>query len=259
MSEQTLSSPGRVLACILDVGETLLTGGAEIMRVEDTLTRLCRAYGFADSDVFTIPSGIILTARTPDGEALTQTRRIRVRGTDLDIVARANALSRRLCAEPLPLDELGAAIDELRQSRPYPLWLQFVTYGVVSAVFSLFFGGSLRDGCAAGLAGLVLFCAMTLGGRLRINRILLSALCSGLTALTVALLCAVGLGQDADKIIIGNIMLLIPGLALTTSLRDVINGDLVSGLLGFFESIVKALAVAAGPALVLRFLGGVLI
>ena len=32
---------GALLACILDMGELLLTSGAEVMRVEGTLTRLC--------------------------------------------------------------------------------------------------------------------------------------------------------------------------------------------------------------------------
>lgn len=89
---------GALLACILDMGELLLTSGAEVMRVEDTLTRLCMVYGFAQADVFTITSSIVLTVRTPEGRALTQTRRIRARDTDLGRVERVNALSRRLCA-----------------------------------------------------------------------------------------------------------------------------------------------------------------
>ena len=90
------------LACILDLGELLLTSGAEVMRVEDTVARLCAAYGFETTDVFTITSSIVVTARAPDGRVLTQTRRIRERSTDLGCVERVNALSRRLCAPPLP-------------------------------------------------------------------------------------------------------------------------------------------------------------
>lgn len=51
-------------------------------------------------------------------------------------------------------------------------------------------------------------------------------------------------------------MLLIPGLAFTTSLRDMIRGDTISGLLGLSEAVVKALAVAAGFAVVLYGAGG---
>ena len=56
---------------------------------------------------------------------------------------------------------------------------------------------------------------------------------------------AVRLGwiPSVDKIIIGNIMLLIPGIALTNSLRDMISGDIISGLLRFLDAILVAAAV----------------
>ena len=93
----------RRLSMIMEMGEILLISGAEVSRVEDTITRLCRAYGFARADVFTITSSIVVTASAPGGEAYTQTRRIRERGTDLSKVEKINALSRRICAAPLEL------------------------------------------------------------------------------------------------------------------------------------------------------------
>lgn len=246
----------QILSCILDIGEMLLTGGAEVMRVEDTISRLCCAYGFVRTDVFTITSSIVITAVSDGGGIYTQTRRIRTRDTDLDRVARANDLSRRLCTHPLPPKELKEAIEALRQGETYSTRTRFLAYGVIAAVFTVFFGGTALDALAGFAAGLVLFCALALGGRLRINGILLNTLCSGVMAISVMLLCSAGIGRSPDKIIIGNIMLLIPGLALTTSLRDMINGDTISGLLGFCEAIIKALAIAIGSALVLKGLGG---
>ena len=70
------------------------------------------------------------------------------------------------------------------------------------------------------------------------------------------LLVGAGIGVHPDKIMIGNIMLVIPGIQLTTSLRDMINGDTISGLLNLSEAILKAISVALGFALVL-LAGGV--
>ena len=67
-----------------------------------------------------------------------------------------------------------------------------------------------------------------------------------------------GIGQDANKILIGNIMLLIPGIALTNSLRDLIGGDIITGLLRFLDAILVAAAIAAGYILAASVLGGVL-
>ena len=247
---------GALLACILDMGELLLTSGAEVMRVEDTLTRLCMVYGFAQADVFTITSSIVLTVRTPEGRALTQTRRIRARDTDLGRVERVNALSRRLCAGPLPPEKFRQAVEEVRNAPAYPDAAQCAMYAVISAALSVFFGGTLRDAATAAVSGMLLFGALRFCQRLRLNGILQSMLASALAALAVMLMVGFGLGQNPDKIIIGNIMLLIPGIALTTSLRDMINGDTISGLLGLSEAVLKALAIAIGFAAVLMRMGG---
>ena len=195
---------GALLACILDMGELLLTSGAEVMRVEDTLTRLCMVYGFAQADVFTITSSIVLTVRTPEGRALTQTRRIRARDTDLGRVERVNALSRRLCAGPLPPEKFRQAVEEVRNAPAYPDAAQCAMYAVISAAFSVFFGGTLRDAATAAVSGMLLFGALRFCQRLRLNGILQSMLASALAALAVMLMVGFGLGQNPDKIIIGH-------------------------------------------------------
>lgn len=245
-----------VLSCILDMGELLLTSGAEVMRVEDTTSRLCAVYGFCKADVFTITSSIVLTVHTPEGRVMTQTRRIRTRDTDLGRVERVNALSRRLCSQPLEVADLQQAVEELRCSPVYPPWAQCGMYALISAAFSIFFGGTASDALAAACSGVLLFGALRFGGRIRLNSILLSMLSSMLAALAVAGMVALGLGDNPDKIIIGNIMLLIPGIAFTTSLRDMISGDTISGLLGVSEAVLKALAIAIGFTAVLMRVGG---
>ena len=246
----------RIISCILDIGEYMLTSGAEVMRVEDTITRLCTAYGFVSSDVLTILSSIILTATAADGDIITQTRRIKSRDTNLTRVERLNALSRRVTADPLPSAEFSKAIEEAADVPTYSRTILFLLHGFNAAVFTIFFGGAMADVIPSFLAGLGIYIYLQLGGKLRMNGILLNMICSGLMALSVVGMHALGLGQNSDKIVIGNIMLLIPGLALTTSLRDLINGDMLSAIIGFLEALLKALAIAIGAAMVLTRFGG---
>lgn len=245
-----------ILTCILDMGELLLTSGAEVMRVEDTLQRLCTAYGFTRTDVFTITSSIVLTVQRADGRVFTQTRRITARDTNLQRVADVNQLSRQICTRPLPVQAFRTQIDGIREKKRYPAWVHILAYGVISACFSVFFGGTAFDGTAAALSGMALFCILRVCSKLKLNGIIESILASSLTAIVVVVLLRLGIGTHADKITIGNIMLLIPGIGITTSLRDLINGDTISGLLGICEAVVKAVAIAIGFALVLMTMGG---
>ena len=59
-----------------------------------------------------------------------------------------------------------------------------------------------------------------------------------------------------DTIMIGNIMLLIPGVLLTNSFRDFISGDMISGLLHFSEAIITAVGVAGGFIIAIILTGG---
>ena len=152
---------GALLACILDMGELLLTSGAEVMRVEDTLTRLCMVYGFAQADVFTITSSIVLTVRTPEGRALTQTRRIRARDTDLGRVERVNALSRRLCAGPLPPEKFRQAVEEVRNAPAYPDAAQCAMYAVISAAFATLRRRPFRACCCSARCAFASGCGST--------------------------------------------------------------------------------------------------
>lgn len=250
--------PDALLACILDMGEILLTSGAEILRVEDTLSRLCTAYGFSRINVFCITSSIILTVQCADGRIATQTRRINTRDTNLQKIFLANSLSRQLCKAPVPVEDFLQRLEQIRQAKSNSLPLLCVSYAVISAVFSVFFGGSFSDAIAAAISGVLVFFLQLLIGKLRMNDILESLLISAFTAFAVVFLVRIGIGQTPEKITIGNIMLLIPGIAFTTSLRDMINGDTISGLIGISESVIKAIAISIGFAMVLVQFGGAL-
>lgn len=46
---------GQLLSAALDLGEQMLICGGEVNRVEDTICRLCKAYGAKKVDVFPLP------------------------------------------------------------------------------------------------------------------------------------------------------------------------------------------------------------
>ena len=108
--KKSCESPARVMECALDMGETMLRCGAEILRVEDTVIRICTAYGGGIVDVFTILSLIILSWKADDGKNYTLTRRINPYPTDLNKLEELNALSRYICEKKPPCDEVEQQI-----------------------------------------------------------------------------------------------------------------------------------------------------
>ena len=235
---------------VLDIGQYMLQSGAEISRVEDSVRRLCASFGAVRTDVLSITSSIIVTIYAPQFGAVTQTRRVAGQQYDLHRLELLNQLSRRICTEYLSLEETEAALEEIRRTPQYPFGVQLLTYALISASFSLFFGGSAADAVASGLIGVVLRYLDRSIRRTEANAFLSALICSCLGGLLAALSVRVGLGESVDMISIGNIMLLIPGIPLTNSLRDMFTGNTISGLLRFSEAILLALAIAFGFAAV---------
>ncbi len=232
--------------CLLDMGALLLDCGAEISRVEDTIRRLGRAYGAERLDVFVIPSIISLSVSFPDGEVLTETRRIRSMGsTDFYRLEKLNALSRSCCAEPLPLEDLQKRLDKIGSGKK-PVWAVYVGNFIGAFGFAVFFGGSVWDGITAALFSLMISFLQRRLGRTELNPVAGNLILSLLTGLGVGAVTLLLPQLDADKILIGDIMLLIPGLAMTNAVRNMLVGDTISGVVRLAETLIWAGALAGG-------------
>ena len=167
-----------------------------------------------------------------------------------------NDLSRRCCADPIPLDELRREVAQITADTPKPL-LVYLGSALAAGSCALFFGGSMTDGLVAALFGLVICRLQRHFGPQCPNRLvfnLLSALAVGISIT----LCAFFLPElHADKILIGDIMLLIPGLAMTNAVRDTMVGSPISGAMRLIETLLWAGALAMGFMSAFLLMGGI--
>lgn len=240
-----MNTENRMLHQLMHVGELLLISGAEIRRVEETISRMGKAYGAKETDVFVITSSIVVTMTFPDGEMLTQTRRIRTSGgTDFRKIEDLNALSRRCCEEPLTVEKLRAEVHRIRDGGQNSFYLLCGSI-LAAGGLTVFFGGNVTDALMAAIVA-VCICAMQKWlAPLCMNTVIFNLFCSFLAGLIICVL-SWFLPVHVDKIMIGDIMLLIPGVPFTNAVRNVLIGDTISGLMRLVESILWAGAIACG-------------
>lgn len=248
----------QLLTCALDIGEQMLISGAEIGRVEDSVRLICSAYGCVRTDVFTITSSIVVSIEDDNRKFYTQTRRITGTKTNLHRLDQLNNLSREICRERPTYSYVQTKLQTIGKAGTYPLWLQILSSAMIGGAFAVFFGGCLTDGLVAAPLGALMCLTTNLLQKVRMNQIFVNVVAAFILSAAAIAAVQFGLGQDANKIIIGNIMLLIPGIALTNSIRDMISGDIMSGMLRFFDAILVAAAIAAGYILAARLMGGAL-
>lgn len=239
----------------LNIGEMMLRAGAEIKRVEDTIVRMGIAYGATKMNVFVITSSIVVTMAFSDGRKVTQTRRIMEEsGTDFEKLEALNKLSRICCEKTLSINELRKEIEYLNKK---PSQSQILLGSVLaSGSFAIFFGGAVWDGISAAAFGLFICFLQKKIKPVCPNNVIFNLLCSFLTGVGICLFSKCCPFVHADKIMIGDIMLLIPGIAMTNSVRDILVGDTISGVMRLIESLLWAGSIACGFMLAIRLIGG---
>lgn len=246
----------KILGCIMDIGEEMLLCGAEVHRVEDSIERMCRAYGVKRVDVFGITSSLVVTVFMPNEETYTETRRINSIGTNMERLHQLNQLSRKICEETLSVEEIKNEFQKCLCAKQYPYWLVCIFYGVIAGAFTAFFGGEWRDILLSPVIGIVISFITYFAEKLTINRIFVKFVCSLSVTAMAFLFMKLNWITNVDMVIIGNIMVLIPGVGLTNAIRDLFVGDSIAGLLRLIEAVLLALAIGAGYFLFVWLMGG---
>ena len=234
------------LKLLVNMGVLLLGNGSEISRVEDTLSRIGTAYGAEHMNVFVITSGIIVTMIFPDKREYTVSRRITAPASNhFRRLERLNELSRRYCKEPFDMDRFENELEEIAQIKQKK-YISHIGSIIAAGTFALFFGGNLLDGFSAACIGLLLSVSSEFLGKIAPNQLIFQLISSFLSGMLIQALHRIFPILNPEMIMIGDIMLLVPGIALTYSIRDILVGNTISGLLKITETCMWAGALAAG-------------
>lgn len=247
---------GALVPIFLNFGEAMMTSGAEIGRVEDSLGRIGSSFGAVHTEVLAITASLVLTLRFEDGE-YTGTRRITSSGsTDFEKLRKLNSLSRRCVEEKLSPRELESALARIRDESPSLLKL-YAGSALAAGAFALFFGGGVWDGILSALFGILICFLQNRPAHRFPNKaffLFSASLLSG-TGICLAAIVLPFLPLQIDKIIIGDIMLLVPGVTTTMAVRDMLIGDTISGITKLLECLLWTASLAVGFMLALMLCG----
>lgn len=256
--QNNINSFAEYLLCLaLDVGEGMLKNGGDVNRVEDTIERICRAYGAEHVEVFTIISVINAAIRMPDGSYSSQLRRVKATSNNLGKLERLNALSREICKDKPSLEEFDAKLHHLKNNPEYSKRLILGISGLAAGTFTMLFGGGFADALVAAAIGLIISLIDT---RYKDNlnimaRVVLSTfIATILSGISVSWL---HIAESHDTIMSGVIMLLVPGMAFGTAMRDLFYGDLIAGALKTLQAVLTSLMIAFGYVLAMNVFGNV--
>ncbi len=235
---------------VLKAGCILMESSAEVYRVEETMTRI----GNACKDVETCEAYVTLTGAmvtiTTKHCTVTKIARTGEKGRNLQKIDKINQLSRMVCRKSTDPEQLVEALNQIDALTTVDPKSQ-IFFGALAAVgFGIFFFCSPVEWLIIFVGGVLIQVAGLWINKLEVNTFLIIFMQSALIALFYSVVHATTHVLNIDKMMLADLMLLVPGLTLTNGLRDIISRNYLSGIVRIVEAILIGAFIVLGVAVV---------
>ena len=235
-----------ILKLSVEIGEAMLQNGAEIYRVEDTIKHILEAYEVEDCNIYVLSNGIFASVNEGKEDVCSIIRHVPISSVRLARIAALNQLSREICTHQCSLMEAWERLDECKALPYHGTAKQMVACGLGCAGFAYLCGGQVIDSFFTFFLGAFLRLMIIMAGKHNISMMMVNIFGSLFTTAVSLLLVNLGIPVLQDKIVIGGIMALIPGIMFTTSIRDILNMDYLSGIIHMIDALLCAVEIAVG-------------
>lgn len=230
--------------------QIILENGGETYRAEETVSLIGHSLGL-ETDIVALPTGIFITVGQDGGHMNTVIRRIRKRTVNLSAIHTVNDISRKLVERQLSIEDALVKLKELHHCKSEKKVIYFISAAISSGIFALLLQGSAFDFFIAAICGIIVKLVFS---AIEINDIFnfaISIIAGAIIATIALFFITVFQTGNIEKIITGAMTPLLPGLAMTTAIRDAMRGDLMSGVARAAEALLVAIALAFGVGAVL--------
>lgn len=254
----------RAMLLAVRAGEIMMKSGAEVYRVEETISRICTAAHIQYVEVFATPTGLMVSIGSggEQGDVNTYIKAIDTRSTDLMKISRVNSFSRKFTKSEISVEEGMKELTRIDKEKPYSLPIRTLGASLTASLFSTFFGAGLAEAIFCFFVAAASYLLSVLLNKFETNYFIQGLACTAFGCLLALTLSSVNLIDSYDSVIIGMIMIFVPGAALTNALRDLLTGDMLAGLARLTEAIIVTLSLATGTGLIIKIwsaLGGLVI
>lgn len=250
----------KILALTVEISDAMLRNGSEIYRVEDTATRILEALGVESFDIYVLSNGIFASANEDKEDSCSIIRHVPLGAPHLGRISALNQLARELCSHECSIEDAWERLEKCKSIPIYGKLSRMFFCGIGCGGCTFMFGGTPVDSVFSFLIGILLEMFSDVLSEKKTSKFISSILCSAFVTFLTLMLVEFTLPIQYDKVIIGDIMPLVPGIALTTSIRDFFNGDYLCGTIHIIDALLTAFCIASGVGTVIsafQLIGGV--
>ncbi|MCD7744250.1 MAG: threonine/serine exporter family protein [Lachnospiraceae bacterium] len=243
----------------LKFSEAMLSAGANLERVNDTIYRICDSYDCRETHFFSLNCYLTLSLEDSEGNHAGSQRCVRGgMDTHLENLSKLNQLSREICANtPAPRDLEGLLAETLRTDT-YSTQVRLLGFMIAMTCLTLIFGGSWKDIITVLLNTVLMYFASIYLKKPGVNRMVFNIFCTFMAGTVAIVMSKIGLVDDIYIVMIANSMMLIPGIPMVNAFRNLLCGNEINGMLEILKTMLETVAIVGGFVLSIFLIGGLI-
>jgi uncharacterized membrane protein YjjP (DUF1212 family) len=241
--ERQLKEFGLIL---LDIGSLLMSSGASASRIRMTVNRISEGLGFY-TDIFITNRALTLTVRyESNSDIFSSTKRTSPHGVNFRVVSGLSRMSWRIVEEKWSLQQIRDEVERLVSLPHYPRYIVLLVIGLAGASFCRLFGGKAVDMLTCFVATLVGLFVRQEAIKLRFNPYLSVYFAATVASLIAGAAIKFNIGISPEQAFTASVLFLIPGVPLINMFSDLIDGNILNGLIRGVNGLIIAFAIALG-------------
>lgn len=242
----------KLLNFSVKIAKSMLSYGAEVYRVEDTVNRIYTSFDNIKAANSLVTYNFVIVSFIYDDTTYTAMRRVALGEKNLEKIALLNDLSRRMVIGSCSLDYAFEKLREIKNKERYSNLSVLLALTASAPFFAIMFGGTFKDSLFAFLIMAIEAAFLIFTGKYKLIYFLSNFLGAFIATVLVMTLAKFFVIHNPVSIIIVSIMPLVPGVQITNSVRDFMAGDYLSGIIGVQAAIFVSTAIALGVVMGLK-------
>ncbi len=235
---------------VVETARRLHLYGTSAPRLESALDKLAARLGLI-AQIWSSPTAIIISFRDLEEEnpIAEITRVIRLSPGDIDLrhLAEVNEIADKVICGELDIEHGSHLLHTLsdrigRRAQAH----EVLCFGLVSATLAALIRGGWADVIAAGAVGLLVGLIAQLGARSQRLRQALEALAALVATVLATLISLYVAPLTLKTVVLASLIVLFPGMTLTTAVRELSTRHLVSGVARFADAVAILIKLAFG-------------
>ena len=242
----------KLLYLSVKMAKNMLSYGAEVYRVEDTINRIYKSFNNIRAANSLVTYNFIIVSFIYDDTTYTTMRRVVLGDRNLEKISLINDLSRKMVMGGCSLDYAFKKLKEIKNKDRYPNLAVIASMTLSAPFFAIMFGGTFKDSLIAFVIMAIQTLFLLFTAKFKITYFLSNFLGAFIATILVMSFAKIITIYNPFSIIIVGLMPLVPGVQITNSVRDFMAGDYLSGMIGAQAAVFVSTAIAIGVVLGLK-------